>query len=208
MPFFANFSATSANAPGLLLSSNCSSVPSVYDIPALSKAVLALTNERSTRPAADHYSRWPGRRVIVHFRRLSATLEWRYLRRSRRRDCNGRGSSLHDKFRNCLVVCSYRDQPVKIARSGELNTNTPQTPGMVRPPPLVTRVPGPLSCGRAPQSFSRTSEPAPIITGKGRRCCTSSAGARACAGAIAWSSVVRPTPAISSTLRLRTASGN
>src|SRR5439155_18060033 len=42
VPFFASFPANSASAPGLLASSTCSSVPSVYGRPASPRAFLAL----------------------------------------------------------------------------------------------------------------------------------------------------------------------
>src|SRR5439155_13741227 len=42
VPFFASFPANSASAPGLLTSSICSSVPSVYGRPAAPRAFLAV----------------------------------------------------------------------------------------------------------------------------------------------------------------------
>ena len=54
MPFCASFPANSASAPGLFASSNCSSVPSVYESPAPPRAFLALLTPLHRRESLPH----------------------------------------------------------------------------------------------------------------------------------------------------------
>ena len=44
----------------------------------------------------------------------------------------------------------WRLHGVRVVRADELDTNTPQTPGMNRAAAITTRAPAPRSCGPAP----------------------------------------------------------
>ena len=61
------------------------------------------------------------------------------------------------------VPPDWRTEGVRVIKSDRLDTNTAQTPGMLRAAAIDFRRVGSRSCGRARCSFTRTPRPARII---------------------------------------------
>src|SRR5580704_1768756 len=96
----------------------------------------------------------------------------------------------------------WQNHGVKIVPAGDLDPNTPQTPGMTRAAAITHARTGASKLWAGRSWFNPTQEPAPITTVNSKPFFTSSAAGPECDGATAWSSVVKPGRAISSMFRL------
>ena len=83
---------------------------------------------------------------------------------------------------------------IRIVRAGELDSNTPQTPGMSRAAAITHARTGANNCGRERLQCSPLRAPARIIMASLRPCSTSFAVAPASAGAIVFEFVEEAGP--------------